>query len=562
MSSVFVKSFEDDDRLLISLDLKIQKESGASSIKTFNLNRLKHEELGLAVERLRLNLSKKVNKKSKQKKTAKATNDSEASIESQSDLVPIEVIHNGQVLDLSISNKEAWVDGAVLKVWEEEIAVCYNPPSVKLEKLPNTIMVGFPLFPEVEYEFTNVKNCEFYWKLFDEKHLHKVMLDIKQGNIDLTDAVIAHSFTPQHKDIGRHVLMACLPKNNDKVGRLEVILSTNAITAGPGLCPFEKRSEFTKQSSKEGEFRVLTYNLLAQVYADTDLARQELFSYCPKHALEMDYRKHLLLKEIIGYQADLLCLQEVDKSIFGSQLMPAMQALGYTGLFRAKDGGTSEGCATFISERKFRVVKQLDVSLSPFLATDPLCADIWSEVCKSQTLKEKIEQRSTILQVTVAESAEKSGSYVCIANTHLYFHPQACNIRLVHAAGALRYLQNICDTYTLERPSPGYYQLLTAQYIPSDHADWNSGGSEELISGLELHQPMNIESACGTPPYTNFTRGFQETLDYIFIDSDKLQVTQIVPMPSHEDVTANIALPSIVFPSDHLALICDLKFKS
>lgn len=88
-----------------------------------------------------------------------------------------------------------------------------------------------------------------------------------------------------------------------------------------------------------------------------------------------------------------------------------------------------------------------------------------------------------------------------------------------------------------------------------------SAGDEELITDLELHQPINIESACGTPPYTNFTQGFQETLDYIFIDSDTLTVTKVVPLPSHEDVTANVGLPSIVFPSDHLALICDLTFR-
>uniref|UniRef100_A0A0B7A3X0 Endonuclease/exonuclease/phosphatase domain-containing protein n=2 Tax=Arion vulgaris TaxID=1028688 RepID=A0A0B7A3X0_9EUPU len=102
---------------------------------------------------------------------------------------------------------------------------------------------------------------------------------------------------------------------------------------------------------------------------------------------------------------------------------------------------------------------------------------------------------------------------------------------------------------------------MTAQFVPSDHADWNSAGDEEHISNLELHHAMNIESACGTPPYTNFTKGFRETLDYIFIDTDRLEVTKVVPLPSHEDVTANIALPSIVFPSDHLALICDVKFK-
>lgn len=55
-------------------------------------------------------------------------------------------------------------------------------------------------------------------------------------------------------------------------------------------------------------FRVLTYNLLAQVYADTDLAREELFSHCPPHALEMDYRKHLLLKEIIGWHIICNCM--------------------------------------------------------------------------------------------------------------------------------------------------------------------------------------------------------------------------------------------------------------
>lgn len=262
MSSVFVKSHEDDDRLQISLDLKIKRDSGTSTIKTFNLNRSKHEELGLAVERLRLSLSKKIVKKSKQKRK-KPADEGEASVsnsqsESQEEpdvveLVPIEILHNGRVLDMSVSNKDAWVDGAVLKVWEEEISVCYNPPSVKLQKLPNTIMVGFPLFPEVEYEFTNVKNCEFFWKIFEAKHLHKLTIEVNKGTLDLTDSVMSYSFTPQPGDVGKHLLLACLPKGGDKVGRLEVIFSTNAITVGPGTCPFEKRSEFTKELSKEGE---------------------------------------------------------------------------------------------------------------------------------------------------------------------------------------------------------------------------------------------------------------------------------------------------------------------
>ena len=51
-----------------------------------------------------------------------------------------------------------------------------------------------------------------------------------------------------------------------------------------------------------------------------------------------------------------------------------------------------------------------------------------------------------------------------------------------------------------------------------------------------------------------------ELLDWIYVDSDKLSVEQVVPMPDHEDVVAHSGLPSPVFPSDHIALVCDLKF--
>ena len=47
-------------------------------------------------------------------------------------------------------------------------------------------------------------------------------------------------------------------------------------------------------------FRVVSYNLLADTYSDTDFAREVLFPYCPRYALDMDYRKHFLIKEIIG----------------------------------------------------------------------------------------------------------------------------------------------------------------------------------------------------------------------------------------------------------------------
>ena len=84
---------------------------------------------------------------------------------------------------------------------------------------------------------------------------------------------------------------------------------------------------------------------------------------------------------------------------------------------------------------------------------------------------------------------------------------------------------------------------------------------ERVIPDLDLHHSLKLTSACGIPEYTNFTAGFVGTLDYIFIDSTKLKTTQIIPMPTHKELTQFVALPSVVMPSDHIALVCDVEFQ-
>ena len=37
---------------------------------------------------------------------------------------------------------------------------------------------------------------------------------------------------------------------------------------------------------------------------------------------------------------------------------------------------------------------------------------------------------------------------------------------------------------------------------------------------------------------------------------------QVVPLPSEDELKAHTALPSVVSPSDHIALVADLAWKS
>lgn len=76
---------------------------------------------------------------------------------------------------------------------------------------------------------------------------------------------------------------------------------------------------------------------------------------------------------------------------------------------------------------------------------------------------------------------------------------------------------------------------------------------------MELSHSLNLTSACGYPRYTNFVTGFSGCLDYIYIN-EVLKTDRVIPMSTHEEVTRHTALPNIVFPSDHLAVICDVAW--
>lgn len=67
-------------------------------------------------------------------------------------------------------------------------------------------------------------------------------------------------------------------------------------------------------------------------------------------------------------------------------------------------------------------------------------------------------------------------------------------------------------------------------------------------------------SASGFPPFSNYTRDFKMTLDYIFVDADSFSVAAVAPTPSEDVLKENVALPSVVFPSDHISLIVDIDF--
>jgi mRNA deadenylase 3'-5' endonuclease subunit Ccr4 len=71
---------------------------------------------------------------------------------------------------------------------------------------------------------------------------------------------------------------------------------------------------------------------------------------------------------------------------------------------------------------------------------------------------------------------------------------------------------------------------------------------------------LNLVNTSKDITYTNYTVAFKELLDYIFISKDSFEVIRSAPMPSLEELQEETAMPSSVFPSDHLSIAIDVKY--
>ncbi|CAG0878630.1 unnamed protein product, partial [Darwinula stevensoni] len=416
-----------------------------------------------------------------------------------------------------------------LKICDSVIEIERNPPTIMNLSLPSSIMAGFLVYPKkLEVEFATLEDVIMKW-----------YISSSSSNSDLPweDKGVQRYLEVTNADIGKKVKLMATPRKGEKLGEPWEVISKCVIEAGPGHCPFEDRHLFTQQWAPELSFRVISYNILADLYADSDHSREHLFPTCPPYALAMDYRRQLLFKEITGYRGDLICLQEVDTKVFQYDFLPTFSCLGYSGLFCRKGGLVAEGLAVFFQNSKFRLVGEHSFSLSEELQTNPVLDDLFSVLQRNQKLLERALQRTTTFQVVLLESVKVKGKYLFVGNTHLYFHPDADHIRLIQAATCMRLIE----------------ALIAEKF--------SGVNEEESCDGIDLTQPFPFASACGTPAYTNFTKGFNGCLDYIFYQKDRLTVEEVIPFPSHEDVTEHGALPSVTFPSDHLALIAQLAFK-
>ncbi|KAH6906332.1 glucose-repressible alcohol dehydrogenase transcriptional effector [Coprinopsis sp. MPI-PUGE-AT-0042] len=325
---------------------------------------------------------------------------------------------------------------------------------------------------------------------------------------------------------------------------------------------------------------VLSYNILCERYAT-----ERLYGYTPSWALAWSYRKQLILKEVMEYDTDFICLQEVDVAQYEEYFLTNLEDHGYSGVYWPKsranrmsneaDRRLVDGCAVFFKTSRFQLVeKQLlefhqlamhrqDFSKEDYMFNRVLSKDHIGVVCL-------MEEKAT-------------GTRFVISNAHIHWDPAYSDVKLVQTALLLEEIEKSASRFakypppppkspsssaatSTRRPGSSVYDYVATGTLPSNHPDFLSYKYGKLTSEGMKHR-LNLKSAYAAPGMdtdehlTNHTPSFKGEIDYVWYSASNLAVNAVLSPVDIRYLEKCVGFPNPHFPSDHICIGTEFRIK-
>lgn len=93
---------------------------------------------------------------------------------------------------------------------------------------------------------------------------------------------------------------------------------------------------------------LVTYNILAAPYSTGDCRYK--YPNCDDATISWEYRFKLLKDHFACFDADVICLQEVEADLFAKDFTPFFETIGFSGIMQAK---RDIGNAIFFNTKKY-----------------------------------------------------------------------------------------------------------------------------------------------------------------------------------------------------------------
>jgi CCR4-NOT transcription complex subunit 6 len=361
-------------------------------------------------------------------------------------------------------------------------------------------------------------------------------------------------------------------------------------------------------SDSADSFTVFSWNILCDRAATANM-----YGYTPSEALSWQRRRDMIIDEMTGRNADIMCLQEIDIENYNEFFRPNLASEDYKGIFypksRAqtmaeKEAKVVDGCAIFYKNTKYILLDKQFIVFSREAIQRP---DMKGE----HDVYNRVMPRDHVAVVAFLENRQ-TGSRLIVANTHLTWEPWFSDIKIVQVAILMEHLAKLSEQYAKwpackdkelfkfanedsedgvdePRPEPGpsmkydeatqipllvcgdfnstrdsgVYDLITQGSLSNSHAELGDNNYGDFTRHGMSH-PFSLKSAyshIGELRFTNYTPDFRQTIDWVFYSTQSIQVTGVLGEVDTEYMRRVPGWPNHYFPSDHLPLMMEFSVK-
>ena len=328
-------------------------------------------------------------------------------------------------------------------------------------------------------------------------------------------------YVPTKDDVGRKLKLECFAYAVD-TGELlmqRVVKTDLVLSRAPD--PIKRNLVTAKTGGPRGgeRFRMVTYNVLAEIYAT-----QQQYPYCDFWALSWDYRFQNILRELMDASPDVICLQEVQADHYETHIYNALSENGFEGVYKQKTRqsmglmGKVDGCALFWRRTKFHLVESYSIEFNELaqrqctqvLGMNPRSEEgvaFLNKLCKDNVAQLVVLE---LAQPTNSRSSQQQGNQVCIANTHLYSNKDFPDVKLWQTWQLLQELETfvvsrgtnlplmICGDFN-STPDTAVYDLLARQAVHPGHPDVNIHNHHSHHSDDNNNGASNSNSSSNNP---------------------------------------------------------------
>lgn len=328
-------------------------------------------------------------------------------------------------------------------------------------------------------------------------------------------------------------------------------------------------------------FRLVSYNILAQVYV-----KSSLFPHSPSHCLRWKARSQAILSVLKNLGADFLCLQEVDE--YNGFYKGSMESHGYSSIYVQRNGQKRDGCGIFFKQSSAELVLEEKIEYNDLVNSiqdGHILGDDEHDVLTSGNKRAEPEnglalkrapedrgdpndprvrlKRDCVGIMAAFKLKDLPDHVVIVANTHLYWDPEWADVKLAQAKYLLSRLA-LFRTRVSNRLecTPSVVVAGDFNSTPGDKVyQYLVSGNSPLAQAVECLEDMPIPLSSvyaftkGEPPFTNCTPDFTDTLDYVFFSpTDNIKPVSFLDLPEPDSPDVAGGLPNYSHPSDHLPI--------